>query len=133
MKSSLHPLALPALLLLASLIPVPSATDTGPLGLPSFCGFRWATWLPCPVCGLTRSLVCACHGQFARAFWFHPLGPVLWAGLVAGALWPLLRRVPVLRNILDSIAVKTWTVGIGAGLLLVIWAARLLQVLPSPP
>jgi len=32
------------------------------------CGFHAATGLPCPTCGLTRSVVMSLHGEFARAW-----------------------------------------------------------------
>ena len=49
------------------------------------CAMRRAG-LPCPTCGLTRSIVMALHGEFTRAWHMAPGGPVLLAGaLLAGA------------------------------------------------
>jgi hypothetical protein len=50
------------------------------------CAFRAATGLPCPTCGLTRSVVMSLHGEFARAWSMAPAGPVVAAGLAAFAL-----------------------------------------------
>jgi Protein of unknown function (DUF2752) len=49
------------------------------------CGFRAATGLPCPTCGLTRSVVMSLHGEWARAWKMAPAGPVGVAGLAAFA------------------------------------------------
>jgi len=50
--------------------------------IPLVCGFRRATGLPCPTCGLTRSMVLTLHGSFGAAWHAMPAGPVL----VLGAL-----------------------------------------------
>src|SRR5262249_38344908 len=41
------------------------------------CWFEGATGVPCPGCGLTRSLSCAVLGMFLESFNYHPLGPVI--------------------------------------------------------
>ncbi len=46
----------------------------GRLPLPEVCTFRNLTGLPCPGCGLTRSLVAAAHGRVKASFAFHRLG-----------------------------------------------------------
>jgi hypothetical protein len=51
------------------------------------CAFRDAFGVPCPNCGMTRSVVFSLHGDLARAFEMNPAGPLLVAGgLVLGAL-----------------------------------------------
>ena len=44
--------------------------------LPSTCTFHNLTGLPCPGCGLSRSLVAAVHGDIAGSYAFHRLGLV---------------------------------------------------------
>src|SRR5262245_54176445 len=41
------------------------------------CSFQAATGLPCPGCGLTRSLSCAVRGLFFESWNYHPLGMVI--------------------------------------------------------
>jgi hypothetical protein len=48
------------------------------------CAMRRAG-LPCPTCGLTRSMVMALHGEFARAWHMAPGGPVLLVGALLAA------------------------------------------------
>jgi Protein of unknown function (DUF2752) len=44
------------------------------LQIPSLCLFRWVTGLDCPACGLTRSLILACHGQFLESYRLNVFG-----------------------------------------------------------
>jgi len=46
------------------------------LPLPEICTFHNLTGLPCPGCGLTRSLVAGVHGQWKVSFEYHRLGLV---------------------------------------------------------
>ena len=38
------------------------------------CWFKAATGIPCPGCGLTRSMSCALHGMLGESWNYHPLG-----------------------------------------------------------
>src|SRR6476646_11021504 len=38
------------------------------------CWFQHATGLPCPGCGMTRSLSCAIRGMFHESWQYHPMG-----------------------------------------------------------
>jgi preprotein translocase subunit SecG len=46
----------------------------GSITLPDTCTFKNLTGLPCPGCGLTRSLVAAAHGDLRDSFHHHRLG-----------------------------------------------------------
>lgn len=54
--------------------PESPSLQVGGITLPSICIFRATTGLPCPGCGLTRSIVAAAHGQLAASFSHHRLG-----------------------------------------------------------
>ena len=54
--------------------------------LPDLCLFHRWTGLPCPGCGLARSLAAACCLDFPAAFRFHAFGPFLALGLLAWGL-----------------------------------------------
>lgn len=42
------------------------------------CWWQSATGIPCPGCGMTRSLSCAVRGMFHESWHYHPLGlPIL--------------------------------------------------------
>ncbi len=47
------------------------------------CFFRKVTGHYCPFCGMTRSFNAAMHGEFGRAFYENPMGPVL---IISGLL-----------------------------------------------
>lgn len=70
----------------------------GGVGL-DLCWFHAHTGLPCPGCGLTRSLASLAHLELERAWSLHPFGPPLLAALSLIALSGLLserRRAPLL-------------------------------------
>lgn len=46
----------------------------GRISLPNICTFRSTTGLPCPGCGLTRSIVAATHGDLNGSLAYHRLG-----------------------------------------------------------
>src|ERR1700716_3309549 len=50
---------------------------------PPLCPFRLLTGLPCPGCGLTRSLVSLLHGDLSAAVLSHPPGPIAASILLA--------------------------------------------------
>jgi len=52
----------------------------------SICWFKSLFGLPCPGCGLTRSVTCITHLQFSKAWGYHPFGPIVYALFVANAL-----------------------------------------------
>ena len=125
-----------AALLIAFLLPMP---QNGAIGvLPSVCTFHLTTGLPCPGCGLTRSVVSCAHGQWAAAFHYHPLGPIIFAafvGLAAIGVLGLLQPQRV-AQFFERTAKRTgemkWLLGASGVALIVIWLARLAGLLPSP-
>ena len=51
-----------------------SRVRVGGTAIPNICMFRAYTGLPCPGCGLTRSLIASAHGKIGLSFSFHRLG-----------------------------------------------------------
>jgi hypothetical protein len=99
-------------------------------GLPMLCPFRMVTGLPCPGCGMTRSLISLAHGDIAASLYFHPLGPALAivAALAgAGRLEPFdaTARV-VIRHFTSSTRVENEPlVWVGLGATFAVWLVRL--------
>lgn len=46
------------------------------------CSFRAAFGIPCPNCGMTRSIVMALDGELSRAFQMNPAGPLAVLGVL---------------------------------------------------
>jgi hypothetical protein len=66
-------------ILAAALILSPGGPGESPLSIfslpvPETCSFLDLTGLPCPGCGLTRSVVAAVRGDMAASWGFHRLG-----------------------------------------------------------
>ena len=51
----------------------------------SVCWFQATTGLPCPGCGMTRSLSCGIRGMFRESWEYHPFGLFVLALFVATA------------------------------------------------
>lgn len=52
----------------------------------AFCPMVIVTGLPCPGCGMTRSLFCLATGRVGQSLWMHPMGIPI-AGLIFYFLW----------------------------------------------
>jgi hypothetical protein len=50
--------------------------------LPGICAFRSVTGIPCPGCGLARSMVSALHGGVAKSLEYHRLGIIVLAYVI---------------------------------------------------
>jgi hypothetical protein len=66
-------------ILAAGLILQPASPGTrhlrlGKIYIPDMCILRATTGVPCPGCGLSRSMVAAMHGDLGRSFFYHRLG-----------------------------------------------------------
>ena len=59
----------------------------GPARLPGLCVLKQTTGIPCPGCGLTRSVVSAVHGDWAASRAFHHLGPLVLFFLVLQVIY----------------------------------------------
>lgn len=84
------------------------------------CAFRQHYGIPCPNCGMTRSVLLALHGHIKQAWEMNPAGPLLVLGalLFCGALFLLMRYQQQPHNIAAVDAVRwrmvIWTSAYGA-------------------
>ena len=100
------------------------------IGLP--CMFHLTTGMPCPGCGLTRSVMSLLRGNVQESLLFHPFGPPLFAALVVAiivALLPTKPRTRIIRKI-ASIESKTALVMIMFVLFMILWGLRIANVVP---
>jgi hypothetical protein len=81
-----------ALILAGSVVLTPAQTQEdsirlGPFALPGLCTFNHLTQLPCPGCGLVRSMVAATHGQIEASVTYHRLGLITLAYIFLQAIY----------------------------------------------
>ncbi len=94
--------ALSVVTLSAALTPGDTALHLFGWQVPPLCAWKALTGQDCMGCGLTRAFVWMGHGEPARAFARHTLGPVLWVlvaaqvPLRAVAFWRAWRSPPAL-------------------------------------
>jgi hypothetical protein len=90
------------------------------------CVFHAVTHLPCLACGLTRSFVFAAHGDFYDGFRMHLLGPLLFTGTCAMAVYfggSLVSGYRIRFNLSDAHRrIAFWSV---LGIFLVCWGLKL--------
>jgi hypothetical protein len=53
------------------------------IALPGLCWFRRLLNINCPGCGLTRSFISVAHGRLSDAWYYNPVGPMLFAVVVS--------------------------------------------------
>lgn len=107
-------------LVLAAVIP-PSAFDDSL----TICPFRLITGVPCPACGLVRSVVATMHGDAYDSLQLHPFGMVAVLVMITLALG-LDRRFPAVT----AVVLKRSTLSVVAVLWLGSWVARLVTGFP---
>lgn len=91
--------------------------------LHSLCPFLNVTGVPCPFCGLTRSLFSLLHGDLIGALWYHSFGPMLWGGTLLIGCFSLGLAI-FKRKISTSIPQRVRTKGIVVTLL-ILWCGRI--------
>ena len=74
-----------------SVILNPHAINEGP----TLCLFKNVTGIPCPSCGVTRSMACLLQGNVLQALYWNPIGILLLAGMV---IIPLLLLYDLLKK-----------------------------------
>jgi hypothetical protein len=120
------------ILVLGRILPMP-LSDGSILHMPGICPFRMLTGLPCPLCGMTRSVISAMHGHFAESFAYHPLGIAFCIGLIVLIIVNCAKSLrPDLQQKLSfALNEKQILIGIAA-IFLVAWLGRLMGFDPLP-
>jgi len=80
-------------IVVASLTLSPEKLASGAYPLAPACPTKALFGCPCPTCGIGRALAAFGHGRVADAFRYHPVSPLaygfLWAGAILGAVQTL--------------------------------------------
>jgi hypothetical protein len=82
-----------------------------PVHPPYTCPLRTVTGIPCPMCGMTRAVVAAVHGDFAASLRYNP----------AGILVVLLAVIAVIGLRSRSVRLPAWTPAALVVLLVPLW------------
>lgn len=116
--------ATPLIILLAFAF-VPTSMLQWPATLGSHCLFVELFHLPCPGCGVTRSVLAFVHGDVAHAWLANPAGPVIVVALVTqSALSAFVQfRIVAFELLLKE---ALWGDAVVAGCLLAVWSVRVL-------
>jgi hypothetical protein len=79
------------------------------------CGFRAFTGLPCPGCGMTRSIASLSKGHWHAGIAYHPFGPLVFIGALLFIIitcLPQRSRVRILPWIARSEQRTGWSIAI---------------------
>lgn len=67
--------------------------------LPETCMSQRILGISCPGCGLTRSFVALAHGDPRTAYWFNPMGPVLFVVFVLQIPYRIIEYFGIWRSL----------------------------------
>lgn len=124
------PLIAVAAIALMALQYLPVRADGSIGGVGDICPFRHLTGLPCPLCGMTRSVLCFFQGDWHASLLWHPLGPLVGIGVVMGFLAIVVPEIGI-NNLAAKLPQRLCGVLIFA-LFMSCWALRLAGVFPLP-
>jgi hypothetical protein len=119
-----------AAFMLAALQYLPVRADGSIGGVGDICPFRHLTGLPCPLCGMTRSVLCFFQGNLHASLLWYPLGPLVGIGVVMCFLTMVIPGIGI-----EHLAAKLPQRFCGIALLILVagcWALRLAGVFPLP-
>jgi hypothetical protein len=84
-----------------------------PLHPPLACPLRALTGVPCPLCGMTRSVVAAMHGHLLESLRFNPAGILVVLLAVAMFTGVRLERVRVAPWLIVAFVALLWAWNVG--------------------
>jgi len=119
-----------AAFMVAALQYLPVRADGSIGGVGDICPFRHLTGLPCPLCGMTRSVLCFFQGDWHAAFLWHPLGPSIGISIIIGFLAMVIPGINI-RHLAAKLPQRLC----GVALIILVagcWALRLAGVFPLP-
>ena len=79
-----------------------------PVHPPLACPLRATTGVPCPLCGMTRAVVAAVHGDLAASLRYNPAGVIAVLIIVAFLVSPRVRRVSLPVWLLPAAGALPW-------------------------
>ena len=97
------------------------------------CWFKQLFGIPCPACGMTRSVILTLHGQLKPAFQMNAAGPVGVLGLILFSvmmLFLMMRQQNPAGRGLQTIErqIRLWTPVYGAMLVMILFAHWLVKL-----
>jgi hypothetical protein len=99
------------------------------------CLFKNITGIPCPSCGITRSLICIFQGKFGEAMLLNPLGYLAGVVLLILPFWLILDGICknntlfLFHRMMESLFRKYW-ISIPFGtIILIIWIIQINKTL----
>jgi hypothetical protein len=98
-------------------------------GLP--CAFHASTGLPCPGCGLTRSVLTLLRGHPEDSFLLHPFGPPLFLAMLFALVVGILPQAPRSRiaGVVESFELRTGILPLLFVAFMVVWVLRVVGVI----
>jgi hypothetical protein len=123
-------LTVAAVFILVALQNLPVRTDGSIGGVGDICPFRHLIGLPCPLCGMTRSVLCFFQGDWHTSLLWHPLGPFVGISLIIGFMSIMFPGIRI-----KKLAAKLPQKLCGPALLILVagcWALRLAGIFPLP-
>jgi hypothetical protein len=102
-------------------------------GLP--CAFHASTGLPCPGCGLTRSVLTLLRGHPEDSFLLHPFGPLLFLSLFFALVVCILPQAPRNRiaGVVESFELRTGIMPLLFVVFMAVWVLRVVGVIHLTP
>ncbi len=119
-------------LITVALVVLPSTWLSLPTHLGSGCLLTALCGVPCPGCGVTRSLIAIAHGDLAHGWMANPVGPVVAAALLVQVVLGVFVQIRIFA--FEILLIQAlWTDTVVGACLVAVWCARILHLIPVCP